>query len=68
VKRRILTAGLAWGLLLSMPGAFGGEPTLEPGARGTVRTVIRGQTIEEIPLRYIGTFNDFAGRGRGDER
>lgn len=36
---------------------------LVPGARGTARTVLQGDTVEEIPLTYLGTYQDFAGPG-----
>lgn len=63
MNRPLAAAGLAVGLAFATPLAFAGEPVLEPGARGVVRTVMQGETIEEIPLRFIGTFEDFAGPG-----
>jgi len=37
--------------------------TLEPGQRGVARTAIRGSEIEEIPLEYLGTLDDYIGPG-----
>jgi hypothetical protein len=47
------------------PPGLGFDPAaeLEPGARGTVVTVLEGGRSEEIPLKYLGTYYDFAGPG-----
>ena len=37
--------------------------TYEEGATGYVLTVLKGRTVERIPLHYIGTYNDFLGPG-----
>jgi hypothetical protein len=39
------------------------EPRFEPGARGRAVTVLEGTERIEIPVRYIGTYEDFAGPG-----
>ncbi len=36
---------------------------LRPGAEGVALTVLQGNTIREIPLKYLGTYNDFGGPG-----
>ena len=50
---------------LCVCGAAVADPSaaLEPGARGTVVTVLEGGRAEEIPLTYLGTYYDFAGPG-----
>ena len=54
--------------LAAMLGVWAGatadsSSALEPGARGTVVTVLEGGRAEEIPLAYLGTYYDFAGPG-----
>lgn len=64
---RTAAAGL---LLFGAAAASGGEPALpEPapplraGATGVALTVVEGDEIREIPVKYIGVYNDFGGPG-----
>lgn len=61
MKRALAAIGLTLALLA--PAAAAEPPLLQRGARGVALTVLQGDTIEEIPLRFIGTFFDFAGPG-----
>lgn len=36
---------------------------LRPGAEGVALTVLEGNAIREIPLKYLGTYDDFGGPG-----
>ena len=46
-----------------LPGDEAGEPKLTPGDRGIALTVLEGSQTREIPVRFIGTYDDFAGPG-----
>lgn len=37
--------------------------TPEPGDRGVLRTALRGAQPEDVPVRFVGTFENFAGPG-----
>ncbi len=68
LSRRLAISLLGAGLLLLAVSTAhaqgpGTRPVLEHGDRGVALTAMRGDEIEEIPVRYIGTFADFAGPG-----
>lgn len=52
-------------LLLLQAGPATAEPALSlaPGAPGVVKTVLQGSKIEEIPLEYLGTLQNYVGPG-----
>ncbi len=37
---------------------------LDPGSRGILLTTIEGSQPQEIPVKYLGTYHDFAGPGQ----
>ncbi len=54
-------------VLSPAPGFAAGSPpavqVLEEGAAGYALTALKGSKVERIPLRYVGTYNDFLGPG-----
>jgi len=65
IRRRWVSAAALSLLLAAQPltAEATGEPPLEPGAEGFVRTVLTADRIEEIPLTYIGRLTDAIGPG-----
>jgi len=63
--RRTLLACLLLSVAVAMAGAgpATGSDVLKPGARGVVLTVLQGEEIREIPLEYLGTYENFGGPG-----
>jgi len=64
--KRVLAALLALGLWATgaLRAADVVSPELEPGDRGTLLTTLDGTEPEEIPVRYLGTYRNFAGPGQ----
>ncbi len=60
-RRSFLPAILAFVFLAGTN--YADDATPEPGTPGVVVTVIQGQRTREIPLRYLGLLEDFAGPG-----
>jgi hypothetical protein len=56
----LATVGSPWPAAKSPPPA---TVTYEEGATGYALTVLKGRTVERIPLHYIGLFDDFLGPG-----
>ncbi|HEX5045017.1 MAG TPA: hypothetical protein VFV75_19140 [Candidatus Polarisedimenticolaceae bacterium] len=54
------------GLLLGVdatPPLASSQPAVAPGTAGVVRTILTGDRIEEIPLRFLGLYHGAAGPG-----
>jgi hypothetical protein len=70
VTPRLLAPALIWlaGAILAAPVAADLERPSRlkavPGAEGVVRTVVDGDGLEEIPVRFIGTYEGVLGPGR----
>jgi hypothetical protein len=62
--RRTLLGCLLFSVVTMAGTGPGTAPdVLEAGARGVVLTVLDGEEIREIPLEYLGTYENFGGPG-----